>query len=112
MPLKKTAAKKPKVNKAKSKTELEKLGEDKKALTLENDGLRLGIAKIGEENLLLTTTYIETIKALAIRLGGNVYIDTATALAAADPNLKVQQEHDTNGGFRVVLHIEKDADEK
>ena len=63
----------------------------------------LTISNLNQENLITTETYLLTIKALLIRLGGEVNLDAVTMSAARSDGLMVYENYDKSGGKKMTL---------
>lgn len=79
---------------------LKKENEDLKNRNLANDII---ISKLSEEYRISSISYLDDMKRLLLRLGGECYIDAVTNAAAQDPLLTIDVNYDKNGGVLYTL---------
>ena len=80
-------------------------------LSNENYALRLGMVKVAEENKTINLMWIQDLKCLITKLGGQVYIDPVTAQVGNDELMTVVQNYDQKGGRHYTLVMEKQVEE-
>lgn len=92
-------------------TELDDLKNQLEEVSIQNKAFAAALKTAVENAELDSQMWNSNLKALLIRLGGNITLDHVTVKAANNPNLNVLQEYNEAGGCKYML-VMKGTDEK
>lgn len=83
---------------------LKKENEDLKNRILANE---IVVSKLSEEYQISSISYLDDMKRLLLRLGGQCYIDAVTNVSAQDALLSIDINYDKSGGILYTLVKQK-----